>query len=60
MIQWIRAIAARLGRLFQGRKPELDRSRLVGMYLEQSNRRERVATHQERRDGNFAQNRRRC
>ena len=63
MIQWIRAMVRRFARLFEGRPPELSRSRLVGMYLEQSNRQDRsgalAGPTKERRDGKFAQNRRR-
>ena len=63
MIQWIRVMAGRFARLFEGRPPELNRSRLVGMYLEQSNRQDRggplAGPTKERRDGKFAQKRRR-
>ena len=63
MIQWIRALVSGFGRLFQARKPALGRSRLVGMYLEQSNRQGRGGAPSgeihERRDGKFAQKRRR-
>ncbi len=56
-------MAGGIGRLFQERKPELSRSRLVGLYLEQSNRQEHGGSQadktQDRRDGKFAQKRRR-
>ena len=63
MMQWIRALASGFGRLFRDRRPVLGRSRLVGMYLEQSNRQGRGGALSgeihERRDGKFAQQRRR-
>ncbi len=53
---------SRIGRLFRPKQEGANRSRLMGMYLDQANRASgsglRGATSRERQDGKFAQNRR--
>jgi hypothetical protein len=55
---------SRIGSLFERKQDRLDRSRLMGMYLDQANRPTvtgmRGTANRERQDGKFAQNRRRA
>ena len=61
--RWVSNIARSFSGVFRRPPQGTDRSQLVGMYLDQTNRgarpRTRGYTERERRDGRFAQNRRR-
>jgi hypothetical protein len=63
MIWWLRNSIAGIERLVKPKRDTLDKSRLMGMYLDQANRATgaalRGAASPERQDGKFAQNRRR-
>jgi len=61
MIRWLRTVRFWLGRKSQERMPGLNKSRLVGMYLNRANSQDRgglsVMGKRERSDGGFAQGR---
>jgi hypothetical protein len=61
MVRWIRTLGLWFVRKPQDRKPGLNRSRLVGMYLNRANTLERggppLMSKPERSDGGFAQGR---
>jgi hypothetical protein len=63
MIAWLQSITASIERIFGSRQKDLDRSRLVGMYLDQTNQPAGAGTRarscREREDGKFAQARQR-
>ena len=63
MIRWLHVLVSWFEGLLSPRQGGTDRSQLVGMYLEHANRETggglRGAINRERRDGKFAQNRRR-
>jgi len=63
MNRWIRTIARRIERLLKPPPATVDRSRLVGMYLTQTNRPARarapILDNRERQNGKFSQLRRR-
>ena len=64
MIRRLHTLIARIERLFGPKHQGADRSRLMGMYLDQANRPisggMRGVARQERQDGKFSQNRRRA
>ncbi len=63
MTRWFRTLTGYLASWFRSPPPTANRSRLMGMYLSQSNSREGnhslLRRNRERSDGKFAQNRRR-
>jgi hypothetical protein len=64
MIRFLHILVAQFERLFGPKPRGADRSRLMGMYLDQTNRPAAAgmlgAASQEREDGKFALNRRRA
>ena len=64
MIHRLRTPIARIERLFGPKPRDADRSRLMGMYLDQTNQPISAGmlgvVRQERQDGKFAQNRQRA
>jgi hypothetical protein len=64
MWRWLQALLGVIGRMGRGADPAAtDRSRLMGMYLDQANKGRRVRhlgfDAQQRREGKFSQTRRR-
>ena len=61
MIRWMRTVRLWLGRKSKDQRPGLNKSRLVGMYLDRANSLDRgglpVMGKRERSDGGFAQGR---
>ena len=64
MIWWLRNSIAGIERLVKPKRETLNKSQLMGMYLDQANRPTgaglRGSASRERQDGKFAQNRRRA
>ena len=64
MIQYLHGVIARLEKLFKPKRKPLDRSSLMGMYLDQTNQPTGSAIRgtgtRQRQDGKFAQIRRRA
>ena len=64
MIRRLHTLMVRIERLFGPKYRGTDRPRLMGMYLDQTNRPSSAGTQgaarQERQDGKFSQNRRRA